>query len=301
MRTVQHNSLDHGVFSKFNAWEGECRAGFNANYIGAQTRNRYCNVPPWNRAWLARYHVSRTPPRDEDYFCWVDVLQSVLSAKREFVMIDLGAGYGNWLCNAALATRQRPDLSYRLVAVEAEPTHFKWIRQHFADNRIRLDRCELVRAAIAPSDGYVWFRVGRPSRWYGQSIVNVPRECKSWHRLVRGLGMPILGDGTRTKRVPSLTLGELLAPWREVDLVLCDIQGSELAVMQTAGRTLAEKVRRVHVRTHGERLEVGMRSFFWNLGWRCLFDFTAGRAQNTPFGTVCFGDGLQSWINPAFP
>jgi hypothetical protein len=45
---------------------------------------------------------------------------------------------GRWAVAAAvLARRLRPRLPVTLVGIEAEPTHFAWMQQHFADNDLK--------------------------------------------------------------------------------------------------------------------------------------------------------------------
>ena len=51
-------------------------------------------------------------------------------------MVELGAGWGRWLVDAWSVLKQigKTDKGLLLVGVEAEPTHFEWMKQHFADN-----------------------------------------------------------------------------------------------------------------------------------------------------------------------
>ena len=74
------------------------------------------------------------PSIDEEYFEWIDILESVSSAKTQYVMFELGAGYGRWAVRAARALRQHGAMPCHLVAVEAEPQHFEWLREHFGNN-----------------------------------------------------------------------------------------------------------------------------------------------------------------------
>ena len=47
------------------------------------------------------------PRFDEEYFEWVDVLESVLLTTERFTMIELGAGWGRWLARGAAAAERR--------------------------------------------------------------------------------------------------------------------------------------------------------------------------------------------------
>jgi hypothetical protein len=66
------------------------------------------------------------PAFPEEYLEWIDLLEAVANAQGKFTMIELGAGYGRWLVNAAVTLRQRkPTIVPFLIGAEAEPTHFQ--------------------------------------------------------------------------------------------------------------------------------------------------------------------------------
>ena len=46
---------------------------------------------------------SAYPSFNEEYFEWVDVLEAVVARAGMFTMLELGAGWGRWLANAAAA------------------------------------------------------------------------------------------------------------------------------------------------------------------------------------------------------
>ncbi len=104
-----------------------------------------CPVIQRVRAWKPPL-----PSVDEEYFEWIDLLESVLAAERSYTMIELGAGYGRWVIRAALALKQfNGQLPYRLIAVEAEPTVFQWLRQHFRDNEIDASKHLVIHGAVS--------------------------------------------------------------------------------------------------------------------------------------------------------
>jgi FkbM family methyltransferase len=190
-------------------------------------------------------------------------------------MLELGAGYGRWTVNAAAAVRAyHDDLPTRLIAVEAEPTHYKWLKQHARDNGVR---AKLLRAAVAAESGQVEFAVGDAAGWYGQAIA----------------------DGTwspeRVERVRAVTLSSLLEPLDEIDLIHLDVQGAELAVLAEAAPRL-DRVRRIHVGTHNREVEDGLRRLFADLGWTSVNDYASGSTSETPFGELTFQDGVQTWL-----
>src|SRR5437868_2856291 len=135
-RTIAH----HPVFSHFRRWEGPGEAGYDVSFLGAKIADKY---------WSASRRDSTVPELvkpalpcfDEEYFEWIDLLEAVRGARDEFVMVELGAGYGRWLANAVAALRCSSGVPYLLVGVEAEPTHYLWLREHLEANGVDLSRC----------------------------------------------------------------------------------------------------------------------------------------------------------------
>jgi FkbM family methyltransferase len=289
----------HKIFEQFRCWNGEVEAGFSANFLGVLTRDAFFNMMVKN----AEKRLVRTelPAFDEEYFEWIDLLEAVTAARRTFTMIELGAGYGRWMANAVAALQATTKIPYKLIGVESEPTHFKWIKQHFKDNQFSAWRCKFVKACAAGKNGWVWFYVGRPDEWYGQAIAPAPPEvelAKVKVKLKAFLGMTIpLGDYI-VKRVKAISLNKLLQHLEKVDLIDLDVQGAESEVLQAARKQLGDKVMRVHIGTHGPTIEEELRELFRGLGWENLNDYSCGSESETPYGRIQFGDGVQSWRNP---
>lgn len=164
--TLKH----HNVFRKFQRWYGQVPQGFGVDFLGVKTRSCFAS-------WLPAHPTDRTeapeyPGFDEEYFEWIDLLEAVDSARTDFTMLELGAGWGRWTARAAAACGQR-GLTYRLLAVEAEPTHFAWLKQNLEDNNVSLENCHLIQAAMAGKDGKIGFQVGNPGLNYGNAIGGV--------------------------------------------------------------------------------------------------------------------------------
>jgi FkbM family methyltransferase len=257
----------HPIFSRFTP---QCEG---QDFIGSRIRSEFhgaslCDVRREGKAPL--------PPFDEEYFEWIDLLESVDQAQGSYTFVELGAGYGRWSVRAALAAAQRGLSPVCLVAVEGEPTHFEWLKLHFADNGLDPSRHTLIRAAVSDAEGETFFHVGRPAEWYGQCIACTDTGYK----------------------VPKMAFWNVLNPLGRVDLIDLDVQGEELKCCSSDIGSIDAKVKRLHIGTHSSEIEAGLRTLLNAHGWKCLVDYPLAQANETPYGTFQFVDGVQSWVNP---
>ena len=296
------NISPHPVFEKFDFRLHDQPAGWYVDGLGIRTDPSFMDMSHWK---IKEFVPAAEPPFDHNYFEWIDVLCAVAEAREKFVMVELGAGYGPWLVAAAVALRQIGGPPCLLLGVEAEPTRFKWMFKHFRDNNIDPGLHRFHRAAIVPEGGpkKAWFQVGDPRTTYGASL----RPERTVPTIVshRWLGVKaavqravsrLLGKA-RPQRVATTTLSTILADIAHVDLLDLDIQGAELPVLQSAIDILNTKVRRVHIGTHGRDIEAELRTLFSRNGWKSIFDYPMDSLSETPYGTISFQDGVQSWLN----
>jgi FkbM family methyltransferase len=281
---------------------------FHLGFLGVRTRRIFTDdmMNAAERLAAAALESEPYPQFDNEYFEWIDVLESVEEARDTFVMIELGAGYGRWSVRAALAVRQKSSCEFRCTAIEAEPDHFRWLRQHFQDNDMNPSDHELIWAAVGAQPGWVPFWVGRAREWYGQAIARraeTPMPDARTRQRLRArsaLGRPpVFSSGEATVTwIPSISLSDVLASYPRVDLIDIDIQGAELAVLASSIELVTRRVRRLHIGTHSPAIEDGLRTLFIAQGWQNLNDFRCGSRVTTPYGEMEFGDGVQTWLNP---
>ena len=292
----------HPLIAAIEPWRGWLRPGEFTNWLGVRSgaamwldgtgptlRDHWRHLRPYYRR---RYADNSRPDFNEEYIEWVALAEAVAAAHKHFVMIELGAGWGRWLLNAGALARLRGDLTFQLVGVEAEPRHYRWMRRHFRRNGLRPRDHDLIHAAIAARAGRVPFYVGRAVDWWGQCLVIPGQGLREVAGRVR--------RGIRIKRVPSLTLVDLLARYPYVDHIDSDIQGAELEVFAAAAEEVDRRVRSVFVEAHRPQNEAGLRDLFRGLGWANLADYPGGETSPTPFGPIAFPDGAQRWVNPRF-
>ena len=253
----------HPIFGRFTPQlQGQ-------DFIGSKIRSEFHGASLGKAAF---------PAFDEEYFEWINVLESVDQARGSYTIVELGAGYGRWSVRAALAAVERGLTPVHLVAVEAEPTHFEWLKLHFADNGLDPSHHALIHAAVSDADGETFFYVGNPAEWYGQCITSANTGYK----------------------VPKIALRSVLDPLGLIDLIDLDIQGEELKCCSSAIDLVDAKVKRLYIGTHSPEIETGLRTLLNGHGWKCLADYGLAQANETPYGTIQFQDGVQSWVNPRF-
>ena len=299
----------HKVFAFFQPFNGECPAGQVIHgFLGTKSRPEFFARSAPEPRDTNRHVNAPYPLFNEDYFEWIDVLQSVIDAKKSYTMIELGAGIGCWAVRAAYAVEQyNPNLPYRLIAVEAEPTHFEWMRAHFLDNGIDPDQHLLIHAAVSEKPGEASFYVENPGgstdpgAWYGQALTkDYEVDLPSPDAIYGNFSVRRHQSGAKSITVPAVTLAGILDGLRLVDLIHVDIQGAEFGVIRSAIQELDQKVKRLHIGTHGRDIEAGLRELLKSHHWRCLADYPSFSQEPTPWGPIDFQDGVQSWINPRF-
>ena len=85
---------DHAIFTEIAGHVGPRREDVLLDYAGAEflcTWDNQSHVPAVDGQWQLPI-----PPIDEEYFEWVDLLESVRDARGAYTMMELGAGYGRW-------------------------------------------------------------------------------------------------------------------------------------------------------------------------------------------------------------
>jgi FkbM family methyltransferase len=295
-------ALDPGVWAPFTPWSGLAPAGYVLDWLGVRSRVEYYEPLSAEAMYRQdRWESPRLVTNRAMVLDWVALLVAVRRAGNTFVVAELGAGWGPWLAGAVAVARQtRRD--YRLIGVEAEPTHFRWMRRHLLDNQIDPGRCRLIEAAVGTRAGACWFGVGRPMEWYGQSIAT---DVEASDDAPLGT-FAEARDGTTLRRTRVVGLDEVLAGVDRVDYMHLDIQGSELDVLAAYPELLQERVGMVTVGTHSELMDRGLRRLFSSLKWTARWDVPIGgtalvRVGDQPPVEVRFRDGVQTWVNTEWP
>ena len=258
--------------------------GFIVDRLGIKTRG--------SSLWDQVQHLVGTvipPPIPNDYHAeaieWIGLLKSVRSARGRFAAMELGAGWGPWVVAGAIAAGNDGIRDISLLAVEGDPGHFAFLRQHFVDNGLNPDRHLLFQAAVgANRDRVRWPRV-EPRNSYGT-------------RPIRGDEMSIAGG---VLEVEVLAIADLLGKQERWDLVHVDVQGGEVPICAAGLRLLNERAHWLVIGTHSRLIEGELISMFLGAGWvvenekPVIFEFHTGAPAAETLTRV---DGTQVWRNP---
>jgi FkbM family methyltransferase len=277
----------HPLFHTFQPYEGWVEPGFELSYFGANFRDWLFTGESKGFA-QRRWESVGYPDVGEEYFEWIALLAAIATANGRFRMFELGAGWGRWSVYAAMLCRQR-GLPFRVVAVEPEPSHFERLQMVFRDNGMDRAEHDLREAAVAPDAGPVGLAgIDNPRREYG-------------HYVAAGVGGLVrrLRGGHKLRKVNAVSLASLLEKDPCVDLIDMDIQGMEAKALAAVSAGQLRNVRIIHVGTHSPEVESQIRKRFARMGWLNAFSFSCYSECETPFGTVRFEDGVETWVNPA--
>jgi FkbM family methyltransferase len=299
----------HVIFDRFERTPPRTDATYDYNFMGASIAHEFERDlieinPEFDDAAKglkasgrsALYDGDPTYPykNSEDYFEWIDLLTAIDRADAQFTMIEIGAGYGRWIANAAAALRRRrnkPPVRQKFVGIESDKARFEMLVRNCANNKIAESELQLIRSACTSDDSPAFMRV---SDDYGAAVRTDSKIAARFASQQAGQVSP----SGYIENVPTLHLNSLLQ--ETIDFVDMDIQGAELDVVPSCIDALDEFVKMIHIGTHSPEVDARLPHIFKQHGWRARRIFACGAVNQTPYGTFPFIDGMQSWENPRF-
>jgi hypothetical protein len=167
----------HLIFDSFERTRPFSDERYHYNFMGARIAHEFERdlvdvVPGFDRALACGlkasgrcviYDDDPTFPckNSEDYFEWIDLLTAIERSDTQFTMIEVGAGYGRWISNAAAALKRRKKkstLQQKLIALEANKARFELMVRNCEQNGMPGSDIKLLRAACTP-DGCPVFMI----------------------------------------------------------------------------------------------------------------------------------------------
>ncbi len=203
-------------------------------------------------------------------------LNILKSLKGHVDFFELGAGRGDWcLALAGVVDFNLIDheiTSYKCLGVEAEPTHFEWMKTHFEEQQIN----------AIPIHGAVSLKTGKCSFY---SMVDPASDY----------GQSVRDDGNLT--VPCYTVDYLIDKYsfEKIDLMHIDIQGAEYDMFLGMEEAFKNRtVKHMMIGTHRPGMNEDIIEYVKPYGYEALFSVGVRTAVcDSPFGRASFPvDGL---------
>jgi FkbM family methyltransferase len=283
--TVAPGASDEEIITSFPRYQGPGIPGFIIDFLGTKTRTAYLNVMnDWEQGGLVEDY-----PITENFHSsgmeWAGSLRSVLEAKAQLVVMELGAGWGPWLVALARAARLRGIDNIHLVGVEGSKGHFEYLLTHFADNGLDPQGHTLLHAVVGPTDGIAEFPVlPDPSANYGARAIFSKQTNSAL-------------EHSETEKVSCVSLLTLARAFDRVDLIHFDIQGAEADVILSSLGVLKEKARRLVIGTHSRSIEQQLLDGLAAQAWVLEAEKSCTYRQDGPAMALDL-DGCQVWRNP---
>jgi len=286
---------DLALIRKYFSREVQPEAGFVTDRLGVRTRA--------SSLWKDAQHLSGAvlpPPIPADFHAgaveWVGLLKAVDSAEDSLRVLELGAGWGPWVVAAGVAARNSGITDIVLAAVEADPEHFQFLRQHLSDNGFDPDKQRLFQAAVGVERGRAhWPVLDSRNDWGSRPIPMTPIDDQ-------GPAIDYLGrEFVETLSVEVLPFEELLRLEERWNLVHVDVQGEEAKICRAAIERLNERVHWLAIGTHSRSVEAALLELLSTADWELenespvYFKFRRGAPT---LEALAVNDGTQVWRNP---
>jgi 2-polyprenyl-3-methyl-5-hydroxy-6-metoxy-1,4-benzoquinol methylase len=283
------------LFKHFPKYNGSGRPGFVTNFIGGLTDVRFVHGIDSLSGIVEGYPIPGN--FHGDTLEWIGTLRSALDARDTFTMLELGAGWAPWCVIAYLAAKQCGIEKIKVIGVEGDAGHIRFIREHFATNDIDPGVGEAIHGVVGIEDGEATFpKANSANRVYG----GCPAFSKAEQE--RGAFADFAASQSALveefERLPCFSLATLMRDFDEVDLIHCDIQGSEAGLFASTIDLVSAKVKRLVVGTHSFEIDRSLVNLFLKKGWILeSFDACAFKEEGKP---VLVRDGTQIWRNERF-
>jgi len=217
---------------------------------------------------------------------WAAALRAVDLAKDEFVVIELGCGWGCWMNNTAVAARRR-GLKVHAIGVEADAAHVQFAREALATNGIRTEEYTLHQGVAASQSGKALFPKPdvQGTHWGSEPIFDAAPDVAA-----RALAS---GEFDEVAIIP---MAEVIADRRRIDLLHMDIQGGEARLVHDCLSLFSERVAYIVIGTHSRQVEGQLFGDLQAAGWLLEIERPAILALGEE-GPVTRSDGVQGWRN----
>jgi FkbM family methyltransferase len=285
-----YDEADTRIFAEFSNANSKPELGFLTDFLGSRIRT----TSLWKEVRKLDGQMVGIPvPGDfhAEAVEWIGLLKAVRGAAHEYVAMELGAGFGPWIIAGATAARLRGIDNIRLCAVEGDPQHFQFLRQHFIDNGFDPTRHRLIEAAVGARAGV--------AQW---PIIESSSAAEEWGQRPMQFNQDYTGRYfQKTKSIEVIPMLDLVVKEPCWDLIHIDVQGDEVDICRSCLDELNARVRWIVVGTHSRKLDGDFLDLMGSAGWilehekPTKFNFVPNYTKLEAMTTV---DGTQVWRNP---
>jgi FkbM family methyltransferase len=283
---------DLHLFERFRKQNLTPADGFITDFLGCRTRLSSIHDV---HAGLGNHVLGFPIPSDyhAETVEWLGLLKTAITAQERYVAMEWGAGWAPWLVAGAKAAQHLGIDEWMLYGVEADPAHFKSMRQHFEDNGLLSGKHVLLQAAVGTEAGQAkWPDDPDPRNSWGTRPVrdNSSADVDYLDKRV-----------DRFSDVQILSARDLILREPQWDMVHIDIQGWEASVCRGCATELNERVKWVIIGVHSRIQEAELLQLFHQNGWvlehekPTKFRFDPSRGT---FESMVIHDGTHVWRNP---
>jgi len=300
-------------------WRGKVPAGYVVDCLGVLTpaawkAHHFSGIEADAR--YARYAITNPLRISEKYFEVGNIVLSVEDGGDSFSLVELGAAWGVRTAEAwGVIRSRRPKMPVRLVSVDGQRQHADWREEHFKTNGLPVESCLSVHAAVGTDTRPVFFPDLPGVLGQGKEnedalafirrldAVQARQALESlWASATCGIEEDYQVNEAPLRRtwtiVSSVTLRQILFGFEIIDLMDMDIQGTEDVVLPDAAKSLLEKVKLLHIGTHGRERHARVRDLLVETGWQVLADCPPKTDIETPLGSFRTKDGFVTARNP---
>lgn len=281
------------VFGRYSKYQGPGRPGFVTNFLGGLTDVKFVAGLESLSGAVEGYPIPGN--FHGDTLEWMGALRSTLDACGSFTMLELGAGWAPWCVIGYLAARQCGIEKIKVIAVEGDAGHIKFIEETFAANGIGADVGEAIHGVASVSDGSALFpKANDASRVYGGTAAFSEADKAA------GAFADFLSSQStlveEVEHLPCFSLTTLMRDFDQVDLIHCDIQGAEASLFASMIGPVSAKVKRIIVGTHSFEIDRKLACLFAKHSWD-LEGICACLMREYDGKPVIVHDGAQVWRN----
>jgi len=220
---------------------------------------------------------------------WGAALLSVVRAKENYRIVELGCGWGCWLVNMGAAARTL-GLQLDLIGIEGDQNHLANACDVLMLNGFSEADFRLYHGVAAPKPGKAVFPnpAAGTAAWGGEAVFYPDRRALK------------MAKNDPTKQILDChTLPELSGD-KDINLVHVDIQGAELGFVTGNIAALNSHVHRILIGTHSRIIEGQLMATFEEAGWLLEMERPAIAPPHAGKSVLRI-DGVQLWRNPKWP